>query len=620
MIVPTPPELKRYDAQPGVKETPVPGIRYSTSRPADDTREFQTAQDKLFQAMGAVAKEEQLQADSVVHAQAAVDETNLRNKILFDEKDGITNTMKGREAAGATEEFNRRYEKGTEEILKGLTNNQREKYASTTGLNGRISGIKEMEAYSNNEIKNYQKNTYAAVSATDKNNMVVYSHDDNVILMNYSSLSDNLPKLARAMDLTGEAADRFVAKGQSDAILAVVERRTDRGDTSGARKFLEDYGHMLIDKDVGEADKIIKAGSVRGESQQWAMELSRSGKSTREQFDEVRDDTKKSPEIKDATLDYLRQIKADEETNRRRADEELTRNVLYEVEKTRRKPDVSVWEKLPIEAKRTVETRLQQLAEGIPATTNRQLYQDLMTMASSDTMANEFLKRNLPLDADKLSETDWKMFVQLQASMRTKDGKADVILRGVRSRNDVVNQTLTKIGIDTSPEPGSSDSENYADFNWKVDEEIKSFHRRNKKDPDALEIQRIVDDLLKKVRTEKRWWWADKTKLKFQLKPGEEYSPIDSVPGNIDLSNRPRVKMPDGSTRTVYPMSFGTDKGEVLLPTVSDDGKIMTPKEAWNQYERTGRHLGIYKDRASADKAANRIHLDQEKLLKTRPH
>ncbi len=85
--------------------------------------------------------------------------------------------------------------------------------------------------------------------------------------------------------------------------------------------------------------------------------------------------------------------------------------------------------------------------------------------------------------------------------------------------------------------------------------------------------------------------------------------------GNIDLSNRPRVKNADGSISTVRSASFNFDGKEVLLPTVSDDGKILSDKEAVEQFKKTGRHLGIFTDPKSATDYANQLHKDQEKKL-----
>ncbi len=84
--------------------------------------------------------------------------------------------------------------------------------------------------------------------------------------------------------------------------------------------------------------------------------------------------------------------------------------------------------------------------------------------------------------------------------------------------------------------------------------------------------------------------------------------------GNIDLFNRPQFRQSDGSISTVRSMSVNINGKEILLPTIGiKNGRPaqLTDKEAIQQYNATGKHLGKFATPEEATKMAEIIHNQQ---------
>ncbi|MFM9424328.1 hypothetical protein RCH10_000756 [Variovorax sp. GrIS 2.14] len=99
--------------------------------------------------------------------------------------------------------------------------------------------------------------------------------------------------------------------------------------------------------------------------------------------------------------------------------------------------------------------------------------------------------------------------------------------------------------------------------------------------------------------------------------PNKNFGPTKAAgmttQGNIDLNARPVAQNKDGSVSTVRSISVEYDGKEVLIPTVSQDGQVLTDDEAVALYKRTGLHLGKFDSPEAATRYAQSLHKDQEK-------
>lgn len=198
------------------------------------------------------------------------------------------------------------------------------------------------------------------------------------------------------------------------------------------------------------------------------------------------------------------------------------------------RPPPEVWNQLTYEKQKSVDATLLHNAKGRDAITDQQTWYEIQRgLTSPDPIERQkWASQSLWQYKPKLSNNDFQELSKMQGAIRK--GDPDKELSHVGSVNQMVDRTLTTLGIDPTPKPSTSatsDAGKAAAFRRAIQNDLTAFEQQKGSKASPEEVQKIIDRQTREVAG--TGGWLSKTKRVFEMKienvPKEERAKIEDA-------------------------------------------------------------------------------------------
>lgn len=539
--------------EPKVQEQALPGVRLSADAPlsAFGGGEAVAGAQKAAQNLGDLtmrfAMEEKKKADDLATQKAYADLVRSAQNLFYDPKEGAL-ARRGQAAMGAVDEFGKKFDDTASKIEETLSNDDQKNIFRKMRLRERTEFDGNLQRHTFQEIQKFDDETTESGLAVQRDKAVLNYQSPGAVA---SALSLQKALIQSHAERTGKPVEWIAEKTrevESGTHTAILNRMLSNGQDMAAKGYFEQVRGALNARDVVAAEKAVHEGVTRGESQRQATEIMRTtGGNLRSALDVAR--KIEDADVQAATVNEIKIRHGENEKIKQEYEENRFKSAANAVEATKQRPAEMVWNQLSLQERNALDNRIEQLRKGISPETDWDNYYTLKTMASSSSTRDEFLKTNLMVYRPVMANAEFKELIDLQTGLRKGDEKAEKVLDGFRSDNQIVNDTLAAAGIDPTPKPGTPAAQKVNLFRSKVDEQVRAVQQKSGKKATNEELQSIADNLITEGITKKGWFWDQKKRV-FELAPGEkvEFS-IKDVP------RAERAKIEDALRRRNIPVS-----------------------------------------------------------------
>ncbi len=429
-----------------------------------------------------IAQEEKQKADQLAVLDADKQLSALETNLQYNPQTGAMN-RKGKDAFGLPDQIKSDWGKGIEEIQKNLHNDTQRMAFERSETSRWASLDSNIQRHVSGEIQKYDSEVTESYLANERDAASVNYMEPDRIALSLERQRTAIADHAQRNGLPSEWVKLKISDSDSKTALSVLNRMLANGQDQLAKKSYDAYKHMLTGKDATDAEKSLKEGTLRGESQRSTDQLMQSYESWGERLNKANDI--KDPEIRDEVNRRLKTNMATEKLVEQQTEEQMTQAATNIIEASKNFDDVppSMISKMSASTRKSLRGYADDLKEGKKAVTDWNEYYGLKTMAATPELHEKFLRENLMAYRSNLADGELKELITLQTTLR--QGKDDPELDGYRTNAMIVNDTS-----------GKKEMEKVNQFRKLVDDQITAYQRQTGKKANNKEIQGIVDHLI----------------------------------------------------------------------------------------------------------------------------
>ena len=328
----------------------------------------------------------------------------------------------------------------------------------------------------------------------------------------YGDQERGIPGYRETMNLTDTQAKDLENKYTSGIVNGVVTSYLSNGQIDQANAAFDKAKKSgIIDSKTNEdITKKLQAENERKKAQIYAAKIIESGMNLGDSIAEAR--KIEDPTLQDAVVQRVINRYEEKKKFELEAEEAEFGAMLEQANAIGDIRDVPADKLKEMSSKkRTVMSNiLKMIAKGHQPKTDPVVYEELMVMASTPSLQNEFLKTSINDYADKLSNADRERFLSMRKSIINGDGKHDADFGQFLSDSQTIKNSLVELGI-----TGKDDQ---AKFSSAVQQRAIQWQKANgKKNIPQDELKKITNALASEVVVQGAIW--NHKKKVFEVEP-----------------------------------------------------------------------------------------------------